>query len=100
LTANGRATRARIIDAAALGAHSAEAALLTMGYPPSRWRAVRGGAPIPGAELAPLHIRETVEPTFAAMRFVARELWTRMVAADFDDQAWETLFTSIPAIRR
>src|SRR4051812_33596723 len=41
-----------------LATHSAEAALLALGYPPTRVRPVRDAAPIPGAELAPLHIRE------------------------------------------
>lgn len=80
-----------------IGAHSAEAALLTLGYPPARSRLVRNGTAIPGSELTPLHIRETVEPTFAAVTFVAQQLWTRMVAADFDEQAWEAPFTPSPA---
>jgi hypothetical protein len=36
-----------------LATHSAEAALLVLGYPPGRSRPVRDGKPIPGAQLAP-----------------------------------------------
>jgi hypothetical protein len=74
-----------------LATHSAEAALLALGYPPTRARPVRDAKAIPGAELAPLHIRETVEPAFAAVTIVARELWSKMLVADFDQAAWEAL---------
>ncbi len=75
-----------------IGAHSAEAALLTLGYPPSRLRHVRDAQPIPGSELAPLRIREGVEPIFAAVTYVAMSAWRQMLAADFDEAAWENLF--------
>lgn len=75
-----------------IGAHSAEAALLTLGYPPTRLRHVRDAQPIPGSELAPIRIREGVEPTFAAVTFVALAAWRHMLAADFDEAAWEGVF--------
>jgi hypothetical protein len=75
-----------------LSAHSAVEPLLSIGYPPSRARSTPQSGPIPGAELAPLHIRDALEPTFAAVGFVARELWQRMLATDFDEDEWEACF--------
>ena len=75
-----------------ISAHSADAVLISLGYPPERQQSLRGKPPIPGSELAPLHIREGIEAPFMAARFAATQLWTMMMECEFDDTRWEELF--------
>jgi hypothetical protein len=77
-----------------IGVHSADAVLISLGYPPERRQRLRSGPPIPGSELAPLHVREGVEAPFAAAHLAATRLWKLMLECDFDDGVWEEQFSS------
>jgi hypothetical protein len=82
----------RAWDLRNIGAHSGEAVLISLGYPPEREFPVRRRLPIPGSELAPLHVREGIEAPFAAAHFAASELWKLMLECGFDEQTWEEQF--------
>jgi len=75
-----------------LGVHSADASLLSLGYPPDRTRRL-DGANLPGVELAHAYIREGTAPAFHAVRLLAVEMWQRAVNNDFDDELHEAIFT-------
>ena len=74
-----------------LGAHSADASLLSLGYPPDRTRLV-SGAELAGETLAPVYVREGTAPAFHAVRLLAVELWKRAVDSGFDDELLEGTF--------
>ncbi len=86
----------RAWDLRNISAHSADAVLIALGYPADRERPMPGKAksPIPGSELAPLFVREGVEAPFAAVHFAATRLWALMLDSEFDEAAWESLFSS------
>jgi hypothetical protein len=75
-----------------LGSHSAELALLALGYPTERVVRFRDGQSIAGAELAPLYISEGTQPFFAAVQIATSELWQRMLEHNFAEAEWEALF--------
>jgi hypothetical protein len=80
-------------DLRSLGAHTADASLLSLGYPPHRLRELRNGRTIPGAELAPLFIAQNTHPAYSAVTTLAASLWREMLGCDFDDTRWEQSFT-------
>jgi hypothetical protein len=86
------AVSARAWDLRNISAHSADAVLISLGFPPERQQPLRHNSPIPGSELAPLHIREGTEAPFTAARFAATRLWILMMECEFDEASWEELF--------
>lgn len=72
--------------------HSGEAVLISLGYPPEREQPLRQGPPIPGSELAPLHVREGIEAPFAAVQLAATNLWRLMLECEFDETVWDQQF--------
>jgi len=74
-----------------LGVHSADASLLSLGYPPDRVRLL-DGVGLSGAELAPSYIREGTAPAFHAVRLLAVEMWSRAVQSGFDDELHDRIF--------
>ncbi|HXS33777.1 MAG TPA: hypothetical protein VN758_08405 [Solirubrobacterales bacterium] len=86
------ALSSRAWDLRNISAHSADAILISLGYPPERQQPLRRNPPIPGSELAPLHIREGIEAPFAAAHFAATKLWTLMMECEFNEASWEELF--------
>jgi hypothetical protein len=73
--------------------HSAEQALMALGYPTERSRHVRNRAAITGAELAPLRVREDTEPPYTAVLLAGQQLWEDMLEHDFDLSRWEARFS-------
>lgn len=86
------ALSSRAWDLRNISAHSADTVLISLGYPPERQQPLRSRPPIPGSELAPLHIREGVEAPFAAVHFAVTQLWALMLECEFDEASWEELF--------
>jgi len=91
-TADLNAVRRRARQMRNLGVHSADASLLSLGYPSDRVR-VLDGVGLPGAELAPAYVREGTAPPFHAVRLLAVEMWKRAVKSGFDDDLHDQLFT-------
>lgn len=75
-----------------LGVHSADASLLSLGYPPDRVR-VLDGVELSGAQLAPAYVREGTAPAFHAVRMLAAEMWRRAVKSGFDVELHDRIFT-------
>lgn len=85
------AVRRRARQMRNLGVHSADASLLSLGYPPNRVR-VLDGVGLPGAELAPGYVREATAAPFHAVRLLALEMWKRAIESGFDQEVHERLF--------
>ncbi len=86
------AVRRRARQMRNLGVHSADASLLSLGYPPDRVRML-DGLGLSGAELAPAYVREGTAPAFHAVRLLAAEMWSRAVKSNFDDELHDRVFT-------
>jgi hypothetical protein len=91
-SADLNAVRRRARQIRNLGVHSADASLLSLGYPPNRVRML-DGVGLSGAELAPAYIREGTAPAFHAVRLLAVEMWRRAVTSGFDVELHEQIFT-------
>lgn len=85
------AVRRRARQMRNLGVHSADASLLSLGYPPGRVR-VLDGVGLSGAELAPAYVREATAAPFHAVRLLALEMWKRAIKSGFDHDVHEQLF--------
>lgn len=82
----------RAWDLRNISIHSGDAVLISLGYPPEREQPLRDKPPIPGSELAPLHVREGIEAPFAAVHLAATTLWGLMLECEFDEAAWDKQF--------
>jgi hypothetical protein len=91
-SADLNAVRRRARQMRNLGVHSADASLLSLGYPPDRVRML-DGVGLSGAELAPAYVREGTAPAFHAVRLLAAEMWSRAVKSNFDDELHDRVFT-------